>query len=56
MNTSNKMKMKLETICKMTLALLACALPLTLHAAAPPKVARKRRISHSRLWMTRPFA
>src|SRR5262249_15480483 len=35
-----KMKMKLDTICNMTLALLACALQLTLHAA-PPKVGDK---------------
>ena len=40
MNTSNKMKMKLETKCKMALVLLACALPLTLNAA-PPKVGDK---------------
>lgn len=40
MNTSNKMKMKLETKCKIALVLLACALPLTLKAA-PPKVGDK---------------
>lgn len=40
MNTSNKMKMKLQTIYKMALALLACALPVTLNAA-PPKVGDK---------------
>src|SRR5512134_4050831 len=40
MNTSNKMKMKLETKCKIALVLLACALPLTLNAA-PPKVGDK---------------
>jgi peroxiredoxin len=40
MNTSNKMKMKLETKCKIALVFLACALPLTLNAA-PPKVGDK---------------
>jgi peroxiredoxin len=40
MNASNKMKMKLVTTCTMALALVACALPLTLHAA-PPKVGDK---------------
>jgi hypothetical protein len=40
MNTSNEMKMKLKTRHKMALALLACVLPLTLHAA-PPKVGDK---------------
>jgi peroxiredoxin len=40
MNTANKMKLNLETKCKMALVLLACALPLTLNAA-PPKVGDK---------------
>jgi peroxiredoxin len=40
MDTSNKMKMKLETTSKTALALLACALPLALQAA-PPKVGDK---------------
>src|SRR5262245_20868214 len=40
MNTPNKMKMELKATCKVALALLACALPLALHAA-PPKVGDK---------------
>lgn len=40
MNTSNKMKIRLETKCKIALVLLACALRLTLNAA-PPKVGDK---------------
>lgn len=41
MNTSNKMIMRIEARSRMALALLACALPLTLSAAAPPKVGEK---------------
>ena len=39
-SVNNKIKMKLETKCKIAVALLACALPLTLNAA-PPKVGDK---------------